>query len=63
MSLQDERPLACPCCGETIWVLVDCSVARQTYVEDCHVCCRPLVLEVETADGEVVRLDARPEND
>ena len=34
----------CPVCGEAIEIMVDTSVARQTYVEDCSVCCRPLVI-------------------
>ncbi len=63
MSLQEEHPLACPCCGQINWVLIDCTLGRQSYVEDCQVCCRPMVLDVETADGEVLRLEARPEND
>ena len=32
----------CPACGETVELLIDCSVARQEYVEDCEVCCRPM---------------------
>ena len=63
MSLQEEHPVACPCCGVTSWVLIDCTLGRQSYVEDCQVCCRPMVLDIETAYGEVLRLDARPEND
>ena len=63
MSLREERPVTCPCCGATIWLEIDCSLRRQTYVEDCHVCCRPLVVAVETDAGQVTRLDVRPEND
>lgn len=46
MSLLEECFLDCPYCGEPISVLVDCSNDQQTYVEDCQVCCRPMVLQV-----------------
>lgn len=36
----------CPACGEKIELLIDCSVARQEYVEDCEVCCRPMNVAV-----------------
>lgn len=36
----------CPYCGEGIELLVDCSVDRQTYIEDCQVCCRPIQVRV-----------------
>ena len=36
----------CPYCGEPIELLVDTSVRRQTYVEDCQVCCKPMTVRV-----------------
>ncbi|MGB5444404.1 MAG: CPXCG motif-containing cysteine-rich protein [Psychromonas sp.] len=36
----------CPYCGETIELLIDCSVAEQDYIEDCQVCCRPINVQV-----------------
>ncbi len=37
----------CPFCGETNEVLLDPSAgSRQSYVEDCQVCCQPWNLEV-----------------
>lgn len=52
----------CPCCGEAIRAAVDPAAGDdQRYVEDCPVCCRPLVLHVRIdPDGEA-RVDARPE--
>lgn len=56
-------PVQCACCGETIDVLVDCTVPEQEYVEDCQVCCQPLVLTVYV-DGEgSPSVSVRPEND
>ena len=44
--------IQCPYCWETIEITVDCSVSSQEYVEDCEVCCRPIVMEVElSAEG------------
>ena len=49
-----EAACACPYCGEPISLLIDGSVAQQRYVEDCFVCCRPIVVEVAfEASGEL----------
>ena len=49
-----EQSISCPYCGEAISVLVDGSLPSQNYVEDCQVCCRPIVLDVSVEpDGEV----------
>jgi hypothetical protein len=48
--------VACPFCGEPEDIYVDAGGAqRQTYVEDCPVCCRPRVVHVEPDEetGEV----------
>jgi hypothetical protein len=58
-----ETHLSCPYCGESISVLVDDSIPEQNYVEDCQVCCRPIVLDVVVdVDGDVL-LSARCENE
>jgi len=56
------RQIDCPYCGECVEVLVDTSVEYQEYVEDCSVCCRPIVLSV-TVDGDDVFIVARDENE
>ena len=45
----------CAYCGTVNETLVDPSGgARQTYTEDCAVCCRPNVLHISiAADGEI----------
>jgi hypothetical protein len=58
-----ESEIVCPYCGESIAVLVDPSVPDQSYVEDCSVCCRPIVLHAEVESEGLVRLDARREDD
>ena len=48
-----EQPISCPYCGENITILVDDSLPEQEYVEDCQVCCRPIVLRVSVdMDGD-----------
>ena len=53
MNRVDTSKVACPYCGETIEVLIDCSVEQQTYIEDCQVCCRPIGFNVSVdSDGD-----------
>ncbi len=40
------RHASCPYCGEPIELLVDESERGQQYIEDCEVCCRPIVISV-----------------
>src|SRR3546814_19901218 len=45
----------CPYCGEPIELFVDGSAGDQQYIEDCQVCCRPIVVTVALdAAGEPV---------
>ena len=55
MNLDDGARYVCPSCGEEIVVPVDPSGGEeQEYVEDCPVCCAPVVLAVRfDPDGEV----------
>lgn len=63
MAELSEVTISCPYCGEAISVLVDDTSPEQNYVEDCQVCCQPIVLDVSVdADGDVV-VQARSENE
>jgi transcription elongation factor Elf1 len=46
-----EHYFTCPYCGEQISMILDLSVRRQTYVEDCEVCCNPIQISY-TAEGD-----------
>ena len=61
--LLTEADIHCPYCGETISVLLDPSIDRQEYIEDCSVCCRPIVLIVTAQCGELVGVDAHHEDE
>jgi hypothetical protein len=43
-----------PYCGARIELVIDCSVPFQEYIEDCEVCCRPIVLAVSVSDDESI---------
>jgi hypothetical protein len=48
------QDIECPYCGEVITLVLDDSAGPQRYIEDCHVCCRPITVNVDIdADGEV----------
>ena len=58
-----EQHISCPYCGEGITILVDDSLPEQSYVEDCQVCCRPIVLNVSVDSDGDVGVTARSENE
>lgn len=46
--MRDEATYLCNSCGEEIVIPVDLSQgASQEYIEDCPVCCRPNLIQVE----------------
>jgi len=49
-----EEFFDCPFCGAGISALLDPSVARQRYIEDCEVCCRPMMLEMQFESGRLI---------
>ncbi|MDN3670190.1 CPXCG motif-containing cysteine-rich protein [Echinicola jeungdonensis] len=51
--LTKEQFFTCPYCFSTISVILDLSVPRQKYIEDCEVCCRPIEISFEV-DGEEI---------
>jgi len=59
---RQETTVHCPYCGEPITLLLDPMEAGSEYVEDCQVCCRPMLVSV-VADSEGDLLaDVRAEN-
>jgi len=53
MNLLHDQDATCPHCWETISLTLDLSVPEQSYVEDCPVCCKPMLVSYTAADGEV----------
>ncbi|OSM05108.1 CPXCG motif-containing cysteine-rich protein [Magnetofaba australis] len=45
--MRDDAPewsesVACPYCGESLFTQREAGLGNQEYIEDCHVCCRPI---------------------
>ena len=57
-----EETVTCPVCWEPITLAIDTSVPQQEYVEDCSVCCRPLVIRCTAVEGAVVDLEVEAES-
>jgi len=62
-SVLTEQQIYCPYCGEGIEVLVDPGDAGTTYVEDCQVCCRPIVLAALLDHGGELTLHVKHEDE
>lgn len=54
----EDHSFTCPHCWQTIVMVLDLSTEAQEYVEDCEVCCRPILLRIEASDGELVSFAA-----
>ncbi len=62
LSLTDVRT-HCPYCGEVLQVLVDPEEVGQEYIEDCQVCCRPIVFQVSPGPSGELVVTAHDENE
>ena len=54
-----EHFFGCPYCGEQISMVLDLSVPRQVYVEDCEVCCKPIEVSYGVEDEALASFDAK----
>jgi transcription elongation factor Elf1 len=54
-----EHFFNCPYCGEQISMVLDLSVRRQTYVEDCEVCCNPIEIRYEVDEENLSTFSAK----
>lgn len=59
----DERESYCPYCGEIISLLIDNSIDNQEYVEDCQVCCSPILISIEIDHDGNIFINTRRENE
>ena len=58
-----EKTVSCPYCGECIDVLLDPSVPHQNYIEDCQVCCQPIIFDVTVDSDDDVIVFVRSEGE
>lgn len=61
MSLLETVNVICPYCGEQNELVIDTTVLQQEYIEDCFVCCRPIVITVAIEDDGGVSVAVRTE--
>jgi transcription elongation factor Elf1 len=54
-----EHFFFCPYCGEEISMVLDLSVRRQSYVEDCEVCCNPIEIAYGVEDDVLSSFTAK----
>jgi transcription elongation factor Elf1 len=54
-----EHSFTCPFCGEEISMVLDLSVHRRSYVEDCEVCCNPLEISYTVEDDALDQFEAK----
>jgi transcription elongation factor Elf1 len=57
-----EHEFTCPYCGEEISMVLDLSAGRQTYVEDCEVCCKPIEISFTVEDDDMASFNAKTLN-
>lgn len=54
-----EHHFICPYGGEEISMVLDLSAGRQTYIEDCEVCCQPIEISFSVEDDDLASFNAR----
>lgn len=53
-----EHEFQCPYCWESITMLLDSSVSKQTYIEDCEICCNPIEITQVFVQNELQSFEA-----
>lgn len=51
--MEIEHFFTCPYCWQEISFVIDLSVNEQSYVEDCEVCCRPIITSYNVEEGAI----------
>jgi len=54
----EEHHFDCPYYWQSISMLLDSSVYKQSYIEDCEVCCNPIQVTVAFFNMELVDFQA-----
>jgi len=64
MECMKTVQIQCPFCGALNETLIDCSIEPpEEYVEDCEVCCSPILLVVHSVDEEIPVVEVHRENE
>lgn len=62
-DLLQTQYVGCPYCGESIEVIIEVLDESYEYIEDCQVCCRPIVFHVEISFSGEPTVSVRSENE
>ncbi len=60
--MNEEISVACPYCGQPLIIEPEPFEGPMEYVEDCHVCCQPIVVTVHYSE-KGSKVFARRENE
>ena len=63
MDPVESAHIHCPYCGESLEITVDASVGRQTYIDDCQVCCQPIQFRIRVNAEGTSSIDVRTEDE
>ena len=58
-----SHQVSCPYCGESFEALIDSSESDAEYIEDCYICCQPIVFSCQFSASGDVSVSTRSEND
>lgn len=58
-----QQHVSCPYCGESIEVLIDQEEVGQQYIEDCQVCCRPIIFSISASINGELSVSVHDENE
>lgn len=63
MEYLEAQAINCPYCGEPLEVLIDHQDAGHEYIEDCQVCCKPIVFQISVDSVGNVSVSVQDENE
>ena len=60
MNIIEDAEVICPQCGEPFAIEVNTADGDYETVEDCAVCCRPMMIYIHCRPGKVESIDVSP---
>jgi hypothetical protein len=63
MTGEIEHFFTCPYCFSNISMILEVLESRQEYIEDCEVCCRPIIVSFCSPDQENLEFFAKSTNE
>lgn len=63
MQGEEEVFFQCPYCWQKISMLLESYYPNQEYIEDCEVCCRPILISYQKNADEDISIDVKSLND